>query len=143
MASFNPWKKAKQQRNAKEYAEVFLDAQKCAGHWWNAVEEKGLTGEDTGTGVDATGCAYGYHPSVHSFYNLAAQHPQLKGTEAQVVMVLNGIVANRKDLSLTNLLNEPIVILYHPELGPVVMPKVIRFYDLGNDMYRIGEAATA
>lgn len=141
MASFNPWKKAKQQRNAKEYAEVFLAAQKAAGEFWNWIEEEGKTAEDV-AGANEDG-AFGYHPSVHSFYNLVAQHPQLKATEAQVVMVLNGIVAKRKDLSLTKLLNEPIVILGHPELGVVVMPKVIRFYDLGNDMYRIGEEATA
>ena len=140
MAGFNPWKKAKEQRDATKFAKAFLGAQQAAGEFWNWIEEEGKTAEDVGTGVDEDGRAYGYHPSVHSFYNLAAQHPQLKSTEAQVVMVLNGIVANRKDLSLTKLLNEPIVIVGDTTIGLVVMPKVIRFYNLGNDMYRIGEA---
>jgi hypothetical protein len=139
---FNPWKKAKQQRNAAKQAEAFFEAQKAAGAFWQHIEDDGNVSENLQAVDEVEGNAYGYFTSVHSFYDLVAEHPALKEVEALVADVLNGIVAKNNNVALTQLLNDPVVIL-HTNDGVVVMPKVIRFYDLGNDMFRIGEAATA
>jgi hypothetical protein len=141
MSSFNPWKKAKQQRNAVYQAEAFFEAQKAAGAFWQHIEDDCDVSVNL-QAVDGEGNAFGYFTSVHSFYDLVAEHPELKEVEALVADVLNGIVAKNNNVALTQLLNDPVVIL-HTNSGVVVMPKVIRFYDLGNDQYRFGEAATA
>ena len=138
MASFNPWKKAKQHREATEMAEAFFEAQKSAGAFWKYIEDEGDVSADLQANDD-DGVIYGYFTSVHSFYDLVELHPtNLKLVEEVVVDVLNAIVAKNKNLTLTQLLNDPIVI-QSSKLGILVMPKFIRFYDLGNNNFRIGD----
>lgn len=137
---FNPWKQAKQHREATKFAEAYFKAQQDAGEWFTEAEQSGndfTNGKD-----DVNGIIYYYAKSVHILYDIieANRNEFLTALENDVALFLNAIVERKTDISLTELLNQAIVVRYDEKQGSLIMPQRIRFYDLGNGMVRIGEA---
>jgi hypothetical protein len=136
---FNPWKKAKQHREATKFAEAYFKAQQDAGEWFTEAEQSGV---DFTNGMDNDNdIIYYYAKNVYKLYDTieANRNEFLTAMENEVVISLNAIVEHNKHISLNDLLNEAIVIRYDNKNGSLIMPQCIRFYDLGNGMVRIGK----
>jgi hypothetical protein len=139
---FNPWKQAKQQREAQKNADTYLKALEDASEWFSEAEQ---SGEDVAQAVDdETNCIYYYAKSVHQFYDMIAANRTdfTTAMENDIIATLTMIVDADKTVSLTDLMNQAIVVRYDPKDGALITPQHVRLYDLGNGSVRIGNERT-
>jgi hypothetical protein len=138
---FNPWKQAKQKKQAQQFAEAYISRMRDAGEWFTQAE---AMSQDFAQATDSetdVSIIYYYAKSVYTFYNMIDANRTEFNTamENNIITTLNEIVNGTKNISLTDILNQPIVVRYDSEHGALIMPECIRFHDLGNDKLCIGK----
>jgi deoxyhypusine synthase len=142
---FNPWKQAKERREAQKFADMYFEALKATGKWFEQAEHAlaEQTNEEFFNGQDADNNVYYFAKTVNKLYNVieANRDEFLTQLESDIANKLNAIVDAKKDTSLTELLNQPIAVRCSQE-GNLVMPLAIKYCDLGNGMVRIGPDTT-
>ena len=141
---FNPWKQAKQQKEAQKFAEAYLLRLRDAGEWFTLAEQRGEDVVQATDDENEANIIYYYAKSVYTFYDMieANRTDFTTSMENDIITTLNVIVNADKNISLTDLLNQAIIVRYDLEHGALIMPQRMRFYESDNGAVCFGKQPT-